>query len=67
MNTSLSQPKFSLNQIVRGIRAGTFVVIGRKLEGGEWHCFLKEVHPVTFDRPQRGGICLPESAIREVA
>jgi len=61
------EPLFSLNQIVRGRFAGTFVVINRTIEHGEFQYHLKEVHPVTFDQPQPGGLRLPESALRAVA
>lgn len=57
---------FRVNQIVRGHKAGTFVIVGFKLIGGEMNAILKEVHPDTFDRPQRGQIALPLSMIAPI-
>lgn len=57
---------FSVNQIVRGEVCGTFVILALFVRNGEHFAQLKEVHPVTFDRPQRGELCLPVSKLRPV-
>jgi hypothetical protein len=54
---------FQTNQIVKGQRAGTFVILGFRNIGGEQYAQLKEVHPVTH-QPARGEISLPLTAIK---
>lgn len=53
---------FSVDQIVRGKVAGTFMIIGFTQIGGEWAAVLKEVHPVTL-KPARGQLALPLDCI----
>lgn len=57
---------FQVNQIVKGIKAGTFVVLGLRTVGGTQYAQLKEIDPVS-GRTHRGEICLPVSAIRAAA
>lgn len=57
--------KFSLNQIVKGRAAGTFVILGFREIGGEPWAQLKEVNPVTH-KPAKGELALPVSALRAV-
>jgi hypothetical protein len=58
---------FSTNQIVRGHKAGVFVVLSFRIgaDGERW-ANLKEVNPLTM-KPYRGGLSLPESALRPYA
>ena len=57
---------FQVNQIVKGQRAGTFVILGFRTIGGEQNAQLKEVHPVTH-QPARGELALPLTAIKAAA
>ena len=57
---------FQVNQIVKGQRAGTFVILGFRTIGGEQYAQLKEVHPVTH-QPARGELALPLTAIKAAA
>jgi hypothetical protein len=54
---------FQIGQIVKGIKAGTFVVLGFRTIGGEEYAQLKEVCPTT-GRKMRGEIALPVSALK---
>jgi len=57
--------KFSLNQIVKGQAAGTFVILGfREIEGVPW-AQLKEANPVTH-KPAKGELALPISALKAI-
>jgi hypothetical protein len=56
---------FSVNQIVKGVNAGVFVVLAfRTGADGEQWAMLKEINPVT-QKTYRGGLSLPVSALRE--
>ena len=57
---------FQVNQIVKGQRAGTFVILGFRTIGGEQYAQLKEVHPVTHQQA-RGELALPLTAIKAAA
>jgi hypothetical protein len=57
---------FQVNQIVKGQRAGTFVILGFRTIGGEQYAQLKEVHPVTH-QPGRGELAMPLTAIKEAS
>lgn len=57
---------FSVNQIVKGHKAGTFVILGFRTIGGERWAQLKEVCPLTH-RPARGELALPLTALKEAA
>ena len=54
---------YQVNQIVKGQRAGTFVILGFRSIGGEQYAQLKEVHPVTH-KPGRGEFSLPLTALK---
>lgn len=54
---------FQVNQIVKGQRAGTFVILGFRTIGGEQFAQLKEIHPVTHELG-RGELALPLDAIK---
>jgi hypothetical protein len=54
---------YQVNQIVKGQRAGTFVILGFRTIGGEQYAQVKEVHPVTH-QPARGEMALPLEAIK---
>jgi hypothetical protein len=56
-------PKFATNQIVRGIKAGHFVVLGYQSVGGEQMVRIKEVNPKNFAQVARGELCLPEDRL----
>ena len=58
---------FSTNQIVRGHKAGVFVILSFRVgaDGERW-ANLKEVNPLTM-KTYRGGLSLPESSLRPYA
>lgn len=56
---------FDVNEIVKGKRAGVFVIVGFRDIGGERYAQVKEVHPVTHE-PARGEFALPVDALRKV-
>lgn len=53
---------FNVNQIVKGKRAGTFVILGFREIGGEQYAQVKEICPVT-NKARRGELALPLDAI----
>lgn len=53
---------FSLNQIVKGANAGTFVIVGFRTIGGELHAQVKE-YDATACTTLRGEFALPLSAL----
>lgn len=55
------------NAIVKGIRAGTFVVLGFRNIGGEEYAQLKEVNPNNYDETHPGEIALPVNNLMPVA
>lgn len=55
---------FQVNQIVKGARAGTFVILGFRTIGGEQYAQLKEVNPNDHSQVARGELALPLDAIR---
>jgi hypothetical protein len=54
---------FNLNQIVKGKRAGTFVIVGLRTVGGEQGAQLKTVNPNNHAEVGRGEIFLPFDAL----
>ncbi len=54
--------KPNINEIVKGAKCGTFVVLAHRNIGTEEGVQLKEVHPVTQE-PARGELWLPLTAI----
>lgn len=53
---------FKVNQIVKGKRAGTFVILAFRSIGGEQYAQVKEVCPVT-GKARRGEMALPVDAL----
>ena len=56
-----------VNQIVKGQRAGTFVILGFRTVGGEEGAQVKEVNPNDHTQTAPGEIWLPLSALKEIA
>ncbi len=54
----------SLFQIVRGTRAGTFVILGFREIDGESYAQLKSVNPTDHTDVATGEFALPVSALR---
>ena len=54
---------FNLNQIVKGKKAGTFIILGFRNIDGEDCAQLKSVNPNNHSQTGRGEISLPLSAI----
>lgn len=54
---------FSINQIVKGKRAGTFVILGFRTIGGEDYAQLKPVNPDNHAEHGAGELALPLTAI----
>ena len=54
---------FYLNQIVKGKRAGVFVILGFRMIDGEQYAQLKSVNPENYTQTARGEIALPLTAI----
>lgn len=57
---------FQVNQIVKGQRAGTFVILGFRNIGGEQYAQLKPYDEVT-GKTGRGELALPLDAIKSAA
>jgi hypothetical protein len=62
-----NEPKFNLNQIVRGIRCGVFVILERNWDSQvRQHMYwLKEVNPANLAETAPGHLCLHEDAIKQ--
>ena len=58
---------FTVNQIVKGKVAGTFVLLGFRLIGGEQYAQLKTVNPANHSQTMPGELALPLTAIEAVA
>ena len=54
---------FKLNQIVKGKKAGTFVIIGFRKINNEDYAQLKEVNPRNYIETAIGEIALPLTSI----
>ena len=54
---------FNLNQIVKGKKAGFFVIIGFREIGGEKYAQLKSVNPNNYAQTAHGELALPLTAI----
>jgi hypothetical protein len=54
---------FQVNQIVKGQRAGTFVILAFRTIGGEQYAQVKEYDSVT-GKTRRGEMALPVSALK---
>ena len=57
---------FATNQIVKGERAGTFVVLGYREIGGAAGYQLKAVNPDNHAQHSPGELWLPETAIKPI-
>ena len=57
---------FTESQIVKGINAGTFVILGFRNIDGEQFAQLKEVNPRDYTQTSHGEIALPLSKIKEI-
>lgn len=55
---------FQLNQIVKGAKAGTFVIIGFRTIGGEQYAQVKAVNPNDHTQHAAGELALPIDALR---
>lgn len=55
---------FNINQIVKGVNAGTFVILGFRNIGGEEYAQLKEVNPNNYEETAPGELALPLDAIK---
>ncbi len=55
---------FNANQIVKGIKAGTFVILALRTIGGEAGAQVKPVNPGNHSQVGRGEMWLPLSAIK---
>jgi hypothetical protein len=54
---------FQVNQIVKGHKAGTFVILGFRAIGGEQHAQVKPVNPANHDQVATGELALPVAAL----
>jgi hypothetical protein len=54
---------FAINQIVKGKRAGTFVILGFRTIGGEQHAQVKPVNPANHAQHGAGEMALPLDAL----
>lgn len=54
---------FAINQIVKGKRAGTFVIVGFRTIGGEQHAQVKSVNPANHSQVAAGEMALPLDAL----
>jgi hypothetical protein len=59
----MADHNFKTNQIVKGRKAGTFVILGFRLIGGVQHAQLKEVNPKNHAETKPGELALPVDAI----
>ena len=54
---------FSVNQIVRGVRCGAFIILGFRDIGGEPCAQVKEVNPADHTQVGRGEFAMPLDAL----
>ena len=57
---------FQVNQIVKGQKAGTFIILALRTIGGEQYAQVKEYDTVT-GKARRGEMALPASALKVAA
>lgn len=57
---------FEINQIVKGKRAGTFVILGFHTIGGEQHAKLKAVNPADHTQVAPGELALPVDCLAAI-
>ena len=65
MNTKYTH-SFSINQIVKGHVAGTFVILGFRLIDNEEYAQLKAVNPNDHSQVAVGELSLPITALRSI-
>jgi len=53
----------NINQIVKGHKAGTFIILGFRTIGGENYAQLKSVNPANHNQVSKGELSLPLTAI----
>lgn len=58
--------KMKINQIVKGVNAGTFVILSFRNVGGEDGAQLKCVNPHDHTQTGLGELWLPLTALREI-
>lgn len=56
-----------VNQIVKGVKAGTFVILALRTIGGEKGAQVKEVNPNDHSQTAPGEMWLPLSALKAIA
>ena len=57
---------YQVNQIVKGIKAGTFVVLGFRSIDGQNYAQVKSVNPAKYAQTSAGEFALPLTAIRSI-
>ena len=57
---------FNTNQIVKGKKAGFFVILGFRSINGEDHAQVKAVNPNDFTETAPGEIALPLTSIKPI-
>ena len=57
---------FQVNQIVKGQKAGTFIILALRTIGGEQYAQVKEYDTVT-GKARRGEMALPVTVLRVAA
>jgi hypothetical protein len=57
---------FQVNQIVKGNKAGTFIILALRTIGGEQYAQVKEYDTVT-GKARRGEMALPVTALKVAA
>tara|TARA_R110000824_G_scaffold21163_1_gene79181 strand:+ start:317 stop:502 length:186 start_codon:yes stop_codon:yes gene_type:complete len=58
--------RFNVNQIVKGVSAGTFAVLGYRKIAGVEYVQLKEVNPDDYSEFAVGELALPEDCLMEI-
>ena len=57
---------YQVNQIVKGIKAGTFVVLGFRSINGQDYAQVKSVNPANYAQTSGGEFALPLTAIKSI-
>jgi len=57
---------YQVNQIVKGIKAGTFVVLGFRSIDSQDYAQVKSVNPENYAQTSGGEFALPLTAIRSI-
>lgn len=57
---------FQVNQIVKGKRAGTFVILALRTVGGEQGAQVKSVNPADHSQVGKGEMFLPLDALATI-